>query len=72
VSLQVQTSDHRPRVTQHATNLTIHAISDVRLPSTNDGQEKGVASEGVIAYCVQTRNPTVQVREATRSRSISR
>ncbi len=33
------------------------------MPSTNDGQEKGIQSEGVIAYRVQTRNPTVQERE---------
>ena len=33
------------------------------MPSTGDGQERGIASEGVIAYRVQTRNPTVQERE---------
>jgi PASTA domain len=33
------------------------------LPSTFDAQERGIASEGVIAYRVQTRNPTVQARE---------
>jgi hypothetical protein len=33
------------------------------MPSANDGQERGIASEGVIAYRVQTRNPTVQARE---------
>lgn len=33
------------------------------MPSLNDGQEAGIASEGVIAYRVQTRNPTVQERE---------
>jgi hypothetical protein len=36
------------------------------MPSTNDGQEKGIASEGVIAYRVQTRNPTVQQREGNK------
>ena len=30
------------------------------MPSTNDPQERGIASEGVIAYLIQTRNPTVQ------------
>jgi hypothetical protein len=33
------------------------------MPSTFDGQEKGIGSEGVIAYRIQTRNPTVQERE---------
>jgi hypothetical protein len=33
------------------------------MPSTNDYQERGIASEGVIAYRVQTRDPTVQERE---------
>jgi hypothetical protein len=33
------------------------------MPSTGDGQERGIASEGVIAYRIQTRNPTVQERE---------
>ena len=33
------------------------------MPSTGQDQERGIASEGVIAYRVQTRNPTVQVRE---------
>ena len=36
------------------------------MPSLNDGQEKGIASEGVIAYRVQTRNPTVQAREGNK------
>lgn len=36
------------------------------MPSTYDGQEKGIASEGVIAYRVQTRNPTVQQREGNK------
>ena len=36
------------------------------MPSTDDGQEKGIASEGVIAYRVQTRNPTVQQREGNK------
>ena len=36
------------------------------MPSTGDGQEKGIASEGVIAYRVQTRNPTVQEREGNK------
>lgn len=36
------------------------------MPSTNDGQERGIAGEGVIAYRVQTRNPTVQTREGNR------
>jgi len=36
------------------------------MPSTNDGQERGIASEGVIAYRVQTRNPTVQAREGNK------
>lgn len=31
--------------------------------STTDPQELGIESEGVIAYQVQTRNPTVQERE---------
>jgi hypothetical protein len=33
------------------------------MPSLNDDEERGIASEGVIAYRVQTRNPTVQERE---------
>lgn len=36
------------------------------MPSTGDGQERGIASEGVIAYRVQTRNPTVQEREGNK------
>lgn len=36
------------------------------MPATGDGQERGIASEGVIAYRVQTRNPTVQVREGNK------
>ena len=34
--------------------------------AVNDGQERGIASEGVIAYRVQTRNPTVQAREGNK------
>jgi hypothetical protein len=33
------------------------------MPSLQDKQENGIASEGVIAYRVQTRNPTIQDRE---------
>lgn len=33
------------------------------MPATHDVQERGIASEGVIAYRVQTRNPTIQERE---------
>lgn len=36
------------------------------MPSTNEVQERGISSEGVIAYRVQTRNPTVQEREGNR------
>jgi hypothetical protein len=36
------------------------------MPSLGDGQERGIASEGVIAYRVQTRNPTVQAREGNK------
>lgn len=36
------------------------------MPSTGDGQEKGIAGEGVIAYRVQTRNPTVQTRDGNK------
>ncbi len=36
------------------------------MPSLNDGQEKGIDSEGVIAYRIQTRNPTVQEREGNK------
>lgn len=36
------------------------------MPSTNDGLERGIASEGVIAYRVQTKNATVQAREGNR------
>jgi hypothetical protein len=36
------------------------------LPSTHDGQERGISSEGVIAYRVQIRNPTIQAREGNR------
>lgn len=33
------------------------------MPTTSDSQERGIASEGIIAYRIQTRNPTVQERE---------
>jgi hypothetical protein len=33
------------------------------IPVPPDEQERGIASEGVIAYRVQTKNPTVQARE---------
>jgi hypothetical protein len=33
------------------------------MPSTGDEQERGIASEGVIAYRIQTRNPTANERE---------
>jgi hypothetical protein len=36
------------------------------MPSTGDFFERGIASEGVIAYRIQTRNPTVQVREGNK------
>ncbi|NJN83674.1 MAG: hypothetical protein HC802_16260 [Caldilineaceae bacterium] len=36
------------------------------MPSLNDGQERGIASEGVIVYRVQTRNPTIQAREGNK------
>jgi hypothetical protein len=36
------------------------------MPSLRDGQEAGIASEGVIAYRVQTRNTTVQTREGNK------
>lgn len=36
------------------------------MPSSNDGQERGTSSEGVIAYRVQTRNPTIQQREGNK------
>jgi len=36
------------------------------MPTTNDSQERGIANEGVIAYRVQTRNPTVQEREGNK------
>jgi len=36
------------------------------MPSTLDEQERGIATEGVIAYRIQTRNPTVQVREGNK------
>jgi hypothetical protein len=36
------------------------------MPSTHDGLERGISSEGVIAYRVQTRNPTVQAREGNK------
>ena len=36
------------------------------MPSTGDPLERGIASEGVIAYRVQTRNPTVNKREGNR------
>lgn len=36
------------------------------MPSTSDDQERGIASQGVIAYRIQTRNPTVQAREGNR------
>ncbi len=41
------------------------------MPSTGDGQERGIASEGVIAYRVQTRNPTVQEREGLQEAALS-
>lgn len=36
------------------------------MPSTGDALEKGIASEGVIAYRIQTRDPTVQEREGNK------
>jgi hypothetical protein len=36
------------------------------MPSTLDVQERGIASEGVIAYRVQTRNPTAGSREGNK------
>ena len=36
------------------------------MPSTGDELERGIASEGVIAYRIQTRNPTVNEREGHR------
>jgi hypothetical protein len=36
------------------------------MPSLNDPQERGITTEGVIAYRVQTRNPTVQAREGNK------
>jgi hypothetical protein len=36
------------------------------MPSTNSDMERGIASEGVIAYRVQTPNPTVQSRPGFR------
>jgi hypothetical protein len=36
------------------------------MPSLGDVQERGIASEGVIAYRIQTRNPTVQEREGNK------
>ncbi len=37
------------------------------MPSTGDVQERGISSEGVIAYRIQTRNPTVQKREGNKT-----
>jgi hypothetical protein len=39
---------------------------ELGMASTHDPQERGIASEGVIAYRVQTRNPTIQDREGHR------
>ncbi|HEY7415452.1 MAG TPA: hypothetical protein VH593_09685, partial [Ktedonobacteraceae bacterium] len=36
------------------------------MPTTNDPFEAGISSEGVIAYRVQTKNPTVEAREGNK------
>ena len=36
------------------------------MPSLSDPLEAGISGEGVIAYRVQTRNPTVQIREGNK------
>ena len=36
------------------------------MPSTGDAFERGIASEGVIAYRIQTRDPTAQDREGNK------
>lgn len=60
----VRIGDGFPYVVVEARKMTDQF--EAGMPSTGDGQEKGIASEGVIAYRVQTRNPTVQVREGNK------
>ncbi len=57
----VRIGDGFPYVMVEARKMTDQF--EAGMPSTGDGQERGIASEGVIAYRVQTRNPTVQERE---------
>jgi hypothetical protein len=57
----VRIGDGFPYVMVEARKMTDQF--EAGMPSTNDPQEKGIPKEGVIAYRVQTRNPTINVRE---------
>lgn len=60
----VRIGDSFPYVMVEARKMTDQF--EAGMPSTHDGQERGIASEGVIAYRIQTRNPTVQEREGNK------
>jgi hypothetical protein len=60
----VRIGDSFPYVMVEARKMTDQF--EAGMPSTGDGQERGIASEGVIAYRIQTRNPTVQTREGNK------
>jgi hypothetical protein len=60
----VRIGDSFPYVMVEARKMTDQF--EAGMPTTFDGQERGIASEGVIAYRIQTRNPTVQEREGNK------
>ena len=60
----VRIGDSFPYVLVEARKMTDQF--EAGMPSTGDVQERGIANEGVIAYRVQTRNPTVQEREGNK------
>jgi hypothetical protein len=60
----VRVGDDFPYVMVEARKMTDQF--EAGMPSTSDPQERGIASEGVIAYLIQTRNPTVQKREGNK------
>ena len=60
----VRIGDSFPYVIVEARKMTDQF--ETGMPSTGDSQERGIASEGVIAYRIQTRNSTVQEREGNK------
>ncbi len=59
----IRIGDGFPYVMVEARKKTDQFEAGMLVPDDREGQEIGIASEGVIAYRVQTRNPTVQERE---------